>query len=574
MKKKIRKKKGKNWIKKKKKSSSILPVLFAIALLSLFSETTRTIPAGAFSELNQPNYYNVPKLNPEFIETKYLKKQKFLIKQKNKELNNNQIIFVAKAFESEAGVLDLLGETSKKNKEILTKDITDPKIDINVPKIKKKIKLAADTSSKTITIDGEEKVIAGSFDKNITYMQILQKPNDLDLNLKYAQQQGKIGNHKQTIATLERLNMIYPDNIEIKLYLLSVLVQADSPDKALTIIEELKKNEDITPEDLATINEIEEEMKSRKGPKLWNFYADISIGGTQNNNVNSVPTRNLQISSDEISTLNSAKFDRTYTGGLGFTATRAVGEASTFSTNLQVTDSDQVEETGDDFQSYGFTVAYDTTIGNQNLSPYITTSKTDYQEDADSFGFMWGIGGSFSVGEEQQHSLSYGYGFTDAKGNNNTSDTTADDTNSISHSYTLGHDFTLNDLISTSIGLGYADSDAKDDTNDYETYDLSFRVNLAFPWAYVSIGDALSWNDYKRVDTSTNSGHLRSDVVNTFDFTFSKALGDFFPFIDRSKSIIMNFYYEKSISESNIITNDYISDSFSIGFTKSLHLNK
>tara|TARA_B100000401_G_scaffold302101_1_gene207576 strand:+ start:410 stop:736 length:327 start_codon:yes stop_codon:yes gene_type:complete len=103
---------------------------------------------------------------------------------------------------------------------------------------------------------------------------------------------------------------------------------------------------------------------------------------------------------------------------------------------------------------------------------------------------------------------------------------------------------------------------------------LSFRVNLAFPWAYVSIGDALSWNDYKRVDTSTNSGLLRSDVVNTFDFTFSKALGDFLPFIDPSKSIIMNFYYEKSISESNIITNDYISDSFSIGLTKSFHLNK
>ena len=29
-----------------------------------------------------------------------------------------------------------------------------------------------------------------SSEKNITYMQILQKPNDLDLNLKYAQQQG------------------------------------------------------------------------------------------------------------------------------------------------------------------------------------------------------------------------------------------------------------------------------------------------------------------------------------------------------------------------------------------------
>ena len=71
--------------------------------------------------------------------------------------------------------------------------------------------------------------ISSSFssEKNITYMQILQKPNDLDLNLKYAQQQGKMGNYKQTISTLERLTMIYPENIEIKLYLLSVLVQVE-----------------------------------------------------------------------------------------------------------------------------------------------------------------------------------------------------------------------------------------------------------------------------------------------------------------------------------------------------------
>ena len=54
-----------------------------------------------------------------------------------------------------------------------------------------------------------------SSEKNITYMQILQDPNNLDLNLKYAQQQGKVGNFKQTISTLERLNMLYPDNVEI-----------------------------------------------------------------------------------------------------------------------------------------------------------------------------------------------------------------------------------------------------------------------------------------------------------------------------------------------------------------------
>ena len=100
-----------------------------------------------------------------------------------------------------------------------------------------------------------------SSEKNVTYMQILQNPNDLDLNLKYAQQQGKMGNFKQTISTLERLNMLYPDNTEIKLYLLSVLVQVDSPEKASTIIEEMKLRRDLSSEDLETLQEIEEELK-------------------------------------------------------------------------------------------------------------------------------------------------------------------------------------------------------------------------------------------------------------------------------------------------------------------------
>ena len=73
---------------------------------------------------------------------------------------------------------------------------------------------------------------------------------------------------------------------------------------------------------------------------------------------------------------------------------------------------------------------------------------------------------------------------SDSKGNRNASDTTADETNSIGHSFTFGHDFILTEIISTSIGLGYSDSDAKVDAgNDYETYDFSFGLNFAFPWA-------------------------------------------------------------------------------------------
>ena len=137
---------------------------------------------------------------------------------------------------------------------------------------------------------------AVSSEKNITYMQILQKPNDLDLNLKYAQQQGKMGNFKQTISTLERLNMLYPDNTEIKLYLLSVLVQVDSPEKASTIIEEMKLRRDLSSEDLETLQEIEEELKDRE-PSLWTFAADISTGVIASDNVNSVSSTRFKDSS-------------------------------------------------------------------------------------------------------------------------------------------------------------------------------------------------------------------------------------------------------------------------------------
>jgi len=432
--------------------------------------------------------------------------------------------------------------------------------------------MAADTSASKIIIDGEEILLPGSSEKNITYLQILQKPNDLDLNLKYAQQQGKIGNYKQTIATLERLNMIYPDNVEIKLYLLSVLVQADSPNKALTIIEDIKTSEDLTAEDIETINQIETALKERGAPKLWNFYADVSLGGVFNQNVNSVSKKRLQSSADEVIGFNSAKYDKTYSEGLGLTATRSLGETSSLMINTSFTDSDQREETADDFESYGLTLALDTSLGNQSLSPYIMISKTDYQDDADSFSLMQGIGGFFSVGEK--NSFSYGYSFSDSKNNRNSTDTTANETNAKGHGVSLGHDYMFNEIISSSTGLGYSISEAKEGTNDFETYDLSFRLNFAFPWAYISVGDALSFNDYKNVDTSINSNIIRSDVTNTFDLMLTKALGDFFPSIDPDKSLFVNFSYEKIISEANIINYDYISDSFAVSLSKSFHLNK
>ena len=53
----------------------------------------------------------------------------------------------------------------------------------------------------------------------------------------------------------------------------------------------------------------------------------------------------------------------------------------------------------------------------------------------------------------------------------------------------------------------------------------------------------------------------------------TKAIGDIFPTIDPNRSLFINLSYEKLISEANMLNYDYISDSFSLSFSKSLRLN-
>ena len=409
-------------------------------------------------------------------------------------------------------------------------------------------------------------------DKNITYMQILQKPNDLELNLKYARQQGKMGNYKQTIATLERLVILYPDNVDLKYYLLSILVKADSPDKALGIIEEMKNLSDLSPEDLASIIEIETELKDRGEPKLWSFFADMGLGGLFNQNVNSVSKTRTKHSSGAVDDFNSAMFDNVYSGSMGFTAIRSIGESSSMMANLSGTSSRQDVDTTDNFESLGFTLAYDTSIGKHLISPYAMVSKTSYETDATNRGLILGFGNYYTINDS--HALNYSYSYADSKNNQNSSHLTADDTDTISRSVSIGYDFTLNEIISASAGLGYGDSNAKEDTNDYENYDLDLRVNFALPFAYISIGNLTSMVDYSLIDSSLNPNLLRSDLTNTSDIMITKAIGDFLPIIDPNKDFFITLSYEKVISESNILNYDYVGESFSIGFNKAVQFNK
>jgi hypothetical protein len=296
----------------------------------------------------------------------------------------------------------------------------------------------------------------------------------------------------------------------------------------------------------------------------------VNWGLSQSNNVNSVSTTRLQMSSDALDVFTTPMHDRTYSASTDISAVRQIGESSSFLLSASVSDSRQVIETGDDVEGYTLTSAYDTQIGNQGISIFGMLSKSDYIDDADSFSTMAGLSGFFPSGDRSTYS--YSYTLSDSKGNHNSSDTTANESNAIGHSVTIGHDYLLSEIISTSIGSGYSISENKVGANDYETFDLNFRVNFNLPYAYISVGDALSFNEYFEFDSSNNSALIRSDVANTFDVIVLKPLGDFFPFLDPNKLINLSFSYDKTISEANIINYDYVAESFGFGISRSFNL--
>ena len=77
----IKKKKLK---KEPKPTSGLVPVLFIIVLLGLFSETVRTLPAGAFSEKFKDMPFEIPRLNSGLVEEKLLYKADY--RRINKEI--------------------------------------------------------------------------------------------------------------------------------------------------------------------------------------------------------------------------------------------------------------------------------------------------------------------------------------------------------------------------------------------------------------------------------------------------------------------------------------------------------
>ena len=135
--------------------------------------------------------------------------------------------------------------------------------------------------------------------EEITYQEILENPTDLELNLNFAKQQENTGNLKLTISTLERLSMLYPDNLDIKLYLLSILIEMDSKVKVDLMVRTMMNDPNTPAETKKTIAKLLTSPSKEKESK-WFAYLDLKYLQTEENNVSGITKSKKLLQEDNL----------------------------------------------------------------------------------------------------------------------------------------------------------------------------------------------------------------------------------------------------------------------------------
>ncbi len=269
----------------------------------------------------------------------------------------------------------------------------------------------------------------------ISFDQILKNPTDLELNLEYARQQDKAGKYKSTIAALERLNLLYPVNADIKLYLLSVLVRVDSGEKVTELVNDLLKEPNLSSDIQDYLNNVLKEFAERatknnqlalgQKKKGWYAFLDLSYNQTENSNIAGISKTRTFYLTDNISSYASGEieYDKTYSRSASLTVGTELDETSAINFNLGLNLNQQNKGNAEEYDVLSGSLSYSKFLGNNLLVPYIVYSKPNYRSQADINTAMIGMNNRYII--NNQNSIVYGASFARNKYDNNDKFSTA-----------------------------------------------------------------------------------------------------------------------------------------------------
>jgi len=412
--------------------------------------------------------------------------------------------------------------------------------------------------------------ISNDNSKGIKYSEILNNPTDLELNLRFAKEQESLGNYKTVIATLERLSDLYSENLDLKLYLLSISLKIDSKERTKTIIDEIKQSEKLTANIREQLNSLTQTLENQKKPRDendWIRYVDFGVNFSEENNVNTVSNSKTLYISDSLSNYAADTiYEDSYNDVFVRTgAFKKLSDTSNLSLSLgkNITRQNRDKNRENDLDS--LFINYNKQFNKNYTSAFFSLNNNNFVNDAENVIYNITLENRYLTKPNQNFLISSNMGITDYRTDNTFS--SADNKNNTYYGFATGYEYFLSNTNNIKFKLGINQYDAKLDSYGYENnfYTISNSGKIGF--LNYTISHSNNSNEYDKSDTFVKSDTIRDDEIKTNNIIISGNLEDLIK-NNYLKNIFYNLSYSDIESRSNILNYDYDKEVIKFGITK------
>ena len=422
----------------------------------------------------------------------------------------------------------------------------------------------------------------------ITFQEILENPSDISINLKYAKEQQTLGNLKNTIGTLERLNMLYPVNTDIKIYLLSILLKIDSISRLQLAVDTMLQDNNTSKEArdyIAKIIKIIKEQKSKEEkkakPRNKNFaYLDINYMTTDNSNIDGMSKSEKMFRQDEVKRFSpdTMQYDQTYSKGVSLTVGRNLNPTSAISLNLGLSQNTQDKKVKDSTENdlKSATVTYTKILGKHFILPYVYYSSPNYRHDTNDFNTLgFGFANTYNINKD--NSISYGASYSDTNYDSVKRNVAENPQfkNSENYGMNIGYNYSLSDTSLIKAKVSYTDKNANKDYNGYEGvgYDISFTKLL--PIGNLVVSKKFQENNHDEKNTFYHTTINRVDDIRITKFQLTGKVNQLIPFFkrfDKKELFFFNVNHTKQDVDSSLLNYSAIRETTSFNIIKRFSL--
>ena len=445
----------------------------------------------------------------------------------------------------------------------------------------------------------------------ITYLEILKNPTDLRLNLQYAKEQEAKGEFKSVIGTLERLNALYPINIDLKLYLLSISIKTDSTEKTLNLIQEIQSSDQISDDIKKQVTQVFDDMSKKKidddivtrkkerekaqlaaankkqiapqKPKsAWTWYMEYGFTGMLNSNIGNISESKKQFSGGNTLTMGGVEGDNVTTLKNTWGAIYQINQTSNLSFTAGHTTSEQNRGTSDENDTQSFSGTYSKFLPKNSITSTYSGSETKTRNAANSITQSLSLDNRFAVTEK--HKILTGINVGQTNGNQNTSNASKRASNSWKKGFVFGHEYFFTPQHNIKLKYAFTEQRAIQDSNGFEDQIVTASYGKNFKLGNLGLTYSVSDKDYQTPDASFIHPKGRQDDLKTKTISFNGNLNQFFsaqkiiPISSQVGRFLSTFSYNTSWSETQsegtLLQHNYKKESLSFGLTKRVYFHK